>query len=803
MRKRMLCIGLAVLLVCGTLTGCGKDTSSDSQSSADAQAGAESATASQYAYQAQYYDLPEQINWIGTSCVSEQTMYFSASVPSGRMESYTGSDGEEYSYELYLEQLFALDLNTGACEQLENYSPEPEQTPLEAQDMTGYNANTNIQKLAAGQNGTIWLFRQTSWYSAEGTDNYALGELLQLDAHGTTLRTITVEQDTRNDDGEEFYYTYVDDLFTDDKGYVYTYDYQTLNIYGADGTRCVSLDAAQIDGTVCQLSEGEVGVVGSSADGTRVFRPYDPVTQSFGSETPINASAWNVFPGNDVYRYFYLNSNNIFGERQDTGETEKVLDWLACDIDSNNLSGDSYAFLDDGRIVAIIYDYTSSEVGNQQQVIVLNRVDAATVQQKTELTLACFSLDYNLRSQIVRFNRTNASYRIVVTDYAEYSTDDDYYAGLTKLNTEILAGKVPDLFANGLMMPMRQYAAKGLLEDLWTYIDADPEYTRDSFVQGPLLAAQTDDKLYQLPLDFTVATAVGLGKVVGDYDTWTLAELTDALGKLPQGAMVFDRYTTQESVLQYCVMLNAENFIDWQTGTCNFESDAFQALLEFVKLFPAEYEYNDEEYESDFSRMKNGKQLLYLTEVSGFEDTYNTFAALDNDICFVGFPSEDGKSGNTFSTSVSLSISSTCKDKTGAWSFLRSTLSQEYQDDLWSFPIVQSVFDSKAAKAMEQEYELDENGNQVLDENGQPIPVSHGGMSWGNEDIIELYAVTQEQYDTIMGLIEKTTRFADYDTNIMTIISEEAAGFLAGDKTVEETARLIQSRANLYLQEQK
>ena len=91
---------------------------------------------------------------------------------------------------------------------------------------------------------------------------------------------------------------------------------------------------------------------------------------------------------------------------------------------------------------------------------------------------------------------------------------------------------MPDLIANNMQMPIRQYAAKGLLEDLWPYIDADPEYSRDKLMTKPLESLQTDGKLYQLPIDFGVTTAIGLGKVVDGYDTWTLADVNDALSKL-------------------------------------------------------------------------------------------------------------------------------------------------------------------------------------------------------------------------------------------------------------------------------
>ena len=114
-----------------------------------------------------------------------------------------------------------------------------------------------------------------------------------------------------------------------------------------------------------------------------------------------------------------------------------------------------------------------------------------------------------------------------------------------------------------------------------------------------------------------------------------------------------------------------------------------------------------------------------------------------------------------------------------------------------------SAFDAMAGKAMTQEYQTDANGSQVLDENGDPIPISSGGMSYGDEPMIELYAVTQEQYDTVMELIESTTNFLDYDQSVLSIITEEAAGYLAGDRSVEEASRLIQSRVNLYIQEQK
>lgn len=814
MTKRILSICLALVLLFGVLAGCSKNeaqTADDTKKTE--QSGAEEKTSTQFAYQAQYFDLPEEIQWIGTSCVTGDTLYFTASVPDGGKETYTDENGEEYSYDTYSEVIFRFDLDTGECVQLDNYVAEPVVENPDMPDgvtmnpdgsMQTFNSSTNIQTMAAGADGTLWLYRQTSRYADDGTEGDSISELIQLDAHGTLLRTITPVSDEETDDTDSWRYTYIDSILSDDKGYVYTYDYQTVNVYGPDGSFVFSKSGDELNGQICQLSASEVGMTTSSADGKMVFKQLDPETKDWGKETPVSSRAWNILPGNDVYAYFFMDNGNIFGERRDNGEVEKVVDWIACDVDSNSINSDRFGFLSDGRIVAVTYEY-SDNGPSRQQVLVLNRVDAAAVTTKTELTLACLYLDYNLRSQIVKFNKSNPDYRIVVKDYSEYATDDDYNAGLTKLNTEIISGNVPDILVNGTELPIGQYAAKGLLEDLWPYLDADPEYSRDKLMTQPLNAAQTDGKLYRLPIDFGVTTAVGLGKVVGEYTTWTLADVNDALSKLPEGATVFNKYYTQAEMLQYCIAMNAESFMNWQDGTCSFDSDEFRALLEFVKPFPAEYDWqsNAEEYESDYTRLKNGKQLLYPTSISDFDSIYYVFAALDHDVRFIGFPREDGSSGNAFNASCTLSISTTCKDKSGAWAFIRSTLSNDYQESIWNYPIVKSVFEAKAQEAMTQEYETDADGNQILDDDGNPIPISSGGMSYGDEPMIELYAVTQEQYDAVLALIDSTTTFVDYDQNVLDIISDEAAGYFAGSKTVEEASKLIQSRVSLYIQEQK
>ena len=55
----------------------------------------------------------------------------------------------------------------------------------------------------------------------------------------------------------------------------------------------------------------------------------------------------------------------------------------------------------------------------------------------------------------------------------------------------------------------------------------------------------------------------------------------------------------------------------------------------------------------------------------------------------------------------------------------------------------------------------------------------------------------------IRELVLTTTKVADYDQAILDIVKEQAAPFFAGQKTAEEVAKLVQSKANIYVNEQR
>lgn len=846
---RVIAALLALVMLLGMFSGCSKNGSettdpanpSNNPGTKTETNDEKAASTSKYAYQAEYLPIPDNVQYVNTSTISGSNLYFTGSIIDGK-QTYTDENGEETEYDNYRSALFKMDVETGDCTELTEFQlPEvPE----------GWMGSTDLNTIQAGADGTLWAIYGSYTYRynppadlAEDDSMYNYYEegenktgLLHLDADGKEIKRIEFSQTDEN--GNSFY---VSSFFVDNSGNVYLSDWQSVYIYDQDGNKKTTVDLGENGGDLCELKAGVVGVSyykndeAKPEESGRVFQEIDPATGKLTGDTvKLPDVAYSFFPGDDVYDIYYDYNGNIYGYKFDTDTKDKVIDWIECDINSNNIN--SYSILPDGRVIAFENSYDDQAQKNNMQLIVMTRVDAASVVNKTVLTFACMYLDWNMRDAIVKFNRASNTHRIVVRDYSEYNTDDDYNAGIQKLNTEMLSGKLPDMIDNNTYsMPVEQYAAKGFLTDLYELIDADADLSREDFVQPVLKALESaDGKLYQLPSTFAVSTAIALDKVAGDYDTWNLASVKDAMTKLQDGASVFDVYRTKTDILQTCISRNIDAFVDWENGGAHFDSDEFKALLEFANQFPDTYDWEnatDEENDSAQNRMNAGKQLMTDMYVSSFEDMLYQLTGYNGGVKFVGYPSEDGTSNHAFQIDGSIAISSTCADKTAAWNFMKQFLTEDYQSgyNVWNFPINQKAFDQKMKDAMTEEYQTDENGNVVKDENGNPIRIpkmtyyttdAGGGVAFAattetaastvviggsgvNEDgSISIYAMTQEQADQILDLINATTAVYGYDESILNIISDEAAAYFAGEKSLDDTANMIQSRVNLYVAEQ-
>lgn len=838
--KRIFALLLAALMIVGLFAGCSKDGTKDpgkteSNGSLIDQT-KPAATTAKYAYQADYFDLtmPDGVQYLNQICAAGTTLYASVGIQGEEITNTDPDTGETWSYYNTRLAMLTIDPDTGVCTELSNLQlPEvPE----------GADGSVDCYNMIGSDDGTLWMLVNVYATQYELPDdfdpntdskwNYPSTDiggsyLMHVAADGSTIASIDLS-DTNADDTEDGMSSNLSSFAVDAAGNLYVSDYNNIYVLDAEGNVQFKLDGSQYNGSLNRLNAQQVGVmwynytddVNAADENGQYFVPIDLETKDWGEKVKLPSNVWSIFPGDDAYDFYYAYNNNIYGYAAKTDTKEKLVDWLACDVDTNNMSG--YAMLSDSRVAALMQDWNTDPT--TYQLIVLHRVDASEIKEKKVLTLACMYLDWNLRSMIVEYNKTNDEYRINVVDYSEYATDDDYNAGVTKLTTEIISGSVPDIFLTS-NLPIDKYAAKGVIADLNTFMDGGNGLSRDYFVPQVMSALEKDGKLYELPTSFSVQTAYALSSIASQYDTWNVAAVQDAMTQLQEGATVFSNGWTKNTALSNCLSRNLSAFVDWTTGKCEFDSEAFQQLLAFCNSFPAETSdgdgaiayassadiaVDDVMWDSDATRITNGKQLMSTIGMYSFDSyIWNVYAIRDK-ITFTGYPTEDG-SGSSFELQMPMAISSVTKYPDAAWDFVCSIIKKMNTIDennyYYGFPISQAAFDAEMTDIMTEQYQLDENGEQVdWDGDGEPdkaIRGSYETMENGETVYKDVYALTQEDIDQILGVINSTRSVYDYDQEILDIITDEVAAYFAGDKDVQTTANMIQSRVNLYVQEQR
>ncbi len=838
--KRMLALLLAALMIVGLFAGCSKDETKDPGKTDPGNSLIDqtkpSQTTAKYAYKADYFDLavPDGVQYVNQICAAGTTLYASVGMQGEEIVNSDPVTGETWSYYNTRLSMLTIDPDTGTCTELTNL--DLPQVP------EGADGSVDCYNMIGSDDGTLWMLVNVYATQYELPDdfdpntdskwNYPSTDiggsyLMHIAADGSTIASIDLS-DTNNEDNEDGMSGNLSSFAVDAAGNLYVSDYNNIYVLDAEGNVQFKLDGSQYNGSLYRLNAQQVGVmwynytddVNAADENGQYFVPIDLETKDWGEKVKLPSNVWSILPGDDVYDFYYADNNNIFGYTAKTDTKDKLVDWLACDVDTNNMNG--YAMLSDSRVAALMQDWSTDPT--TYQLIVLHRVDASEIKEKKVLTLACMYLDWNLRSMIVEYNKTNDEYRINVIDYSEYATDDDYNAGVTKLTTEIISGSVPDIFLTS-NLPIDKYAAKGVVADLNTFMDGGNGLSRDYFVPQILNALEKDGKLYELPTSFSVQTAYALSSIASQYDTWNVAAVQDAMTQLQEGATVFSNGWTKNMALSNCLSRNLSAFVDWTTGKCEFDSEAFQQLLAFCNSFPAETSdgdgaiayassadiaVDDAMWDSDATRITNGKQLMSTIGMYSFDSyIWNVYAIRDK-ITFTGYPTEDG-SGSSFELQMPMAISSVTKYPDAAWDFVCSIIKKMNTIDennyYYGFPISQAAFDAEMTDIMTEQYQLDENGEQVdWDGDGEPdkaIRGSYETMENGETVYKDVYALTQEDIDQILGVISNTHSVYDYDQEILDIITDEVAAYFAGDKDVQTTASMIQSRVNLYVQEQR
>lgn len=718
-------------------------------------------------------------------------------IPGGFLAAGTGRDGETT-------KLWRCDTASGSCEELSGY--EKYTAPEELED--GY---SEMRSAAACEDGSLLVLESVSGlryalpegFSGSEEDKYEYMEyvsstvLRRLDSSGRQLGVIDLSQANAaaaekvealgegGMDGVEP----TKAAPAPEGGALLVYNQNVVVAADAEGgVRFADGLEGWWEGPV-SLGDGRLGFVGFGGEGIQL-RAVDFEAKGFSQPEKLPAGAYTLYAGGGEFSACYLDSSVVYGCRPDSDEGVRLASLVNCDVDEDSIRCMS---VDAQGGINCLVSYDS---GGDAQLVRIRLRDASELKDTTILRLACSYLEPELRRAILKFNRLNRGVRIEVKDYSQYATQDDYSAGVTKLNTEIISGNVPDLFVAD-NLPIERYAAKGLLYDLYGLIDKDAELKRGSFFENILAAYETDGGLYSIAPNFRIMTIAGKAETVGEEPGWTLEELMAVVKAHPEAQYVFEPYMTRPFMLTNLLTLTLGRYVDWSSGKCSFDGGDFASLLEFCRLLPEDY---DPEQESDGSELlSSGRQLLEQLRVddfNGFRMNKGMFGARS---VLKGYPSADRQGNVVQFVGSRLSISSSCKNVDEAWNFVRSLLTEDAYDSsdrfLDGFPINREAYGRAEAEAMKKTYMTDPETGEKKE---QPI------FSWNIGDHeAELYALNEAEAAELRALIGSVKYAYSYDTTIMDMIKEETDNYFAGRSSAEQTAALIQNRVSIYVNEQR
>lgn len=520
---------------------------------------------------------------------------------------------------------------------------------------------------------------------------------------------------------------------------------------------------------------------------------YDPATGQMGEPGALPSSlmwnGYNTIGAGKTSDLVYSNSNGVYTYNIGDADSVEKMNFINSDLNISNFN--SLIELDENSFIGVF----NENYGEEMQAGIFTYVDPKDIPDKAVLVLAGNYVGSDIKQKVVEYNRSNEEYRIAIKEYDSYNSYEDYNAGLTQLNNDITTGNMPDIImTSGL--PVENYVAKGLLADIGKLIEEDEELSQVEFVQNVFDAYSTDGKLYYVIPYFNASTVIGKKSIVGDRTSWTMADMKQLMESLPEGTNMFGEMTRDSfmyTMMDYC----GADFIDVSTGKCNFDSQNFIDMMEYAKTLPeelSEEEYGEDywmNYESQYRENRTILRSMYIGDIRNVNYTVN--GNFGEEVSYIGFPTESGM-GAYVQAGEAYAISARSANIDGAWQFLRYYLTDEYQSELnWGMPIQMKYFMESAQEATKRPYYLDENGEKK----------EYDDTYYINGEEIILDPMTQEQVDDVVNYIFSINKCYYGNTDITNIINEEIPSFFTGQKSAQEVAKVIQSRAQIYVDERR
>lgn len=505
---------------------------------------------------------------------------------------------------------------------------------------------------------------------------------------------------------------------------------------------------------ICQLSDGRLMAV-IQADEKRQLAEVD------GTNGTVTPKALEVSRGGNTYieswedKLIMLDDEGLW--EVDPGERSKTPL-----IDFNNASYRLPSYLNGFRMLAD----NSVEFWNDENIERLESIDISL--EREIVVLRDWRIDDTFKSCAYEFNQTSEDYYVVME---ECDDNMDITQFRERTGIDIATGMGADIICSDAMTNNWNYVAGGLLEDLSPYMERSG-VTEEAYFPSAFRSWNKDGKVYGinlslLPTGIWMSEELLGGREVPDVET------------LVQKMLEYDgdkKWLWDSSWILHYLIRGSEDMwglIDWEKGSCDFTGELFTNMLRAAKKHGGDYSRED---------------CLADWVDYGYEAENSPEYMEQEKKVPVGFLFDNGAHPltNEYDT-IGISSSSSCKE--GAWEFIRLMLGETPQMKVvtqhtvlhGAGPANRAAFARLAAQT-----EAAVSSKKIgTTRNGVPV----------------VYDINRRA--AVIATLEDA-RFAPINTtDIQDIILMEADAYFCGDKSVEEVCKVIQNKAQLYLDEHR
>lgn len=363
-----------------------------------------------------------------------------------------------------------------------------------------------------------------------------------------------------------------------------------------------------------------------------------------------------------------------------------------------------------------------------------------------------------------------------------HKSEDNSDVSFVRVVEDMKAGNGPDMLVIAREQLMEMEKA-GVLADLSNLL---PDRIQDQIFSGVLQYGIVGDRLYGIPYEASIETLL-VSEEIWSGDSWTVQNIEELLKQTPTAKRcisISSSLTADQMLYSLCLQnLEGSNFIDLKQLTSRFDTEDFRSLLALCR------EYGEmpgsRNYMTDSERREEvlGGEALAYSLTGGFVGFSRERAMFDDSFHCVGLPA-NGKNGSIVSCYSCVAVNDRSENVEIIEDFLQFLLSEDCQVAYTVNWVRKDVLADHVRENTGQS-----EGPVFIKNDHSVIPLE--GRADGSSYLEEYLNLMED------GAIICT----EYD--ILNIILEEASAYFSDDKSVQETADVIQKRVQNYLDERK